>query len=55
MEPARTVATRDGRTLAYLEVGDPHGPLVIHNHGGPSSQLEAHLCAASIAAAELGA
>ena len=42
-----TVATRDGRTLAYLEVGDPHGPLVIHNHGGPSSQLEAHLFAHS--------
>ena len=47
MEPARTVATRDGRTLAYLEVGDPRGPLVIHNHGGPSSRLEARLFAAS--------
>jgi hypothetical protein len=33
------VATRDGRTLAYLEVGDPHGPLVLHNHGGPSSRF----------------
>ena len=39
------VATRDGRTLAYLEVGDPQGPLVLHNHGGPSSRLEARLLA----------
>jgi len=37
----KTVATRDGRELAYAEVGDPNGPLVIHNHGGPSSRLEA--------------
>jgi pimeloyl-ACP methyl ester carboxylesterase len=42
---ARTVAARDGRTLACLEVGDPRGPLVIHNHGGPSSRLEARLFA----------
>lgn len=39
------VTTRDGRTLAYLEVGNPKGPLVIHNHGGPSSRLEARLFA----------
>jgi pimeloyl-ACP methyl ester carboxylesterase len=39
------VATRDGRTLAYLEVGDRQGPLVLHNHGGPSSRLEARLLA----------
>jgi pimeloyl-ACP methyl ester carboxylesterase len=39
------VATRDGRTLAYLDVGDRHGPLVLHNHGGPSSRLEARLLA----------
>jgi pimeloyl-ACP methyl ester carboxylesterase len=43
----KTVTTRDGRTLAYCEVGDPHGPLVIHNHGGPSSRLEARLFANS--------
>jgi pimeloyl-ACP methyl ester carboxylesterase len=43
----KTVAARDGRTLAYLEVGDPKGPLVIHNHGGPSSRLEARLFAPS--------
>jgi pimeloyl-ACP methyl ester carboxylesterase len=46
-ESAGQVATRDGRTLAYLEVGDPHGPLVLHNHGGPSSRLEACLLADS--------
>ena len=27
--------------------GDPHGPLVIHNHGGPSSRFEAGLLASS--------
>jgi pimeloyl-ACP methyl ester carboxylesterase len=41
------VTTRDGRRLTYLEVGDPHGPLVIHNHGGPSSRIEARLLADS--------
>jgi pimeloyl-ACP methyl ester carboxylesterase len=43
------VTTRDGRTLACLEVGDPQGPLVIHNHGGPSSRLEARLFAGAAA------
>jgi pimeloyl-ACP methyl ester carboxylesterase len=42
---SRTVTAKDGRTLAYVEVGDPNGPLVIHNHGGPSSRLEARLFA----------
>src|SRR5689334_21744773 len=41
------VTTKDGRHLTYLEVGDPRGPLVIHNHGGPSSRLEARLLADS--------
>jgi pimeloyl-ACP methyl ester carboxylesterase len=45
VEQARVVTTADGRRLAYLEVGDPHGPLVLHNHGGPSSRLEARLLA----------
>lgn len=40
-----TVTTPDGRTLACLEVGDRRGPLVLHNHGGPSSRLEARLFA----------
>lgn len=43
--PTTSVTTRDGRTLACCEVGDPNGPLLIHNHGGPSSRLEAHLFA----------
>ena len=42
---AETFATGDGRTLAYLEAGDRRGPLLIHNHGGPSSRLEARLFA----------
>ena len=46
-DPAREVATCDGRRLTYLEVGNPNGPLVIHNHGGPSSRLEARLLEAS--------
>lgn len=41
----RVVTTGDRRRLAYVEVGDPQGPLVIHNHGGPSSRLEAGLLA----------
>jgi pimeloyl-ACP methyl ester carboxylesterase len=41
--------TREGsiqvgnRAIAYCEVGDPAGPVVLHNHGGPSSRLEAAL------------
>ena len=38
---------RRPHSRAYLEVGDPNGPLVIHNHGGPSSRLEARLFANS--------
>ena len=44
---AEQVTTPDGRKLTYLEVGDPEGPLVLHNHGGPSSRLEARLLADS--------
>nr|WP_216922319.1 alpha/beta hydrolase [Synechococcus sp. CCAP 1479/9] len=45
---AREGVVRIGnRTLAYLEVGDDGGPLVLHNHGGPSSRLEANLFDAS--------
>jgi pimeloyl-ACP methyl ester carboxylesterase len=43
----KTVRTPDGRNLTYVEVGDPKGPLVLHNHGGPSSRLEARLFAPS--------
>lgn len=38
------------RTVAYLEAGDPDGPLVLHNHGGPSSRLEAALFDAAASA-----
>lgn len=41
----KSATTRDGRQLTYLEVGDPDGPLVLHNHGGPSCRLEARLFA----------
>ena len=43
----QSLAIQDGRTLACPEAGDPDGRLVIHNHGGPSSRLEAHLLAES--------
>lgn len=41
----RDVRTPDGRTLACLSVGTPGGPLVLHNHGGPSARLEVRLLA----------
>ncbi|MDT0352521.1 alpha/beta fold hydrolase [Pseudonocardia charpentierae] len=41
----KKVRTPDGRDLAYLEFGQPGSPLVIHNHGGPSSRLEGTLLA----------
>jgi len=44
-----SVTTPDGRRLAYLEVGDPNGPLVLHNHGGPGSRLEVRLLAGAAA------
>jgi pimeloyl-ACP methyl ester carboxylesterase len=31
------------RAIAYTQVGNPGGPLVLHNHGGPSSRIEAEL------------
>jgi pimeloyl-ACP methyl ester carboxylesterase len=45
----KTIVAPDGRTLAYCEVGDSNGPLVVHNHGGPSSRLEALLFAEAAA------
>ena len=43
----KLVRTADGRDLAYLEFGDADAPLLIHNHGGPSSRLEGCLLAAA--------
>ncbi len=31
----------DGRTIAYIDAGDPNGTPVIYAHGGPGSRLEA--------------
>jgi len=39
----------DGRTVAYIEVGDPDGALVIHNHGDPDSRCTATLFATAAA------
>jgi pimeloyl-ACP methyl ester carboxylesterase len=35
-----TIQLSDGRTLAYLEVGDPEGRPVFYFHGTPGSRLE---------------
>jgi pimeloyl-ACP methyl ester carboxylesterase len=40
-EPASFLTLRDGRTLAYLEVGSETGAPVLHFHGHGSSRLEA--------------
>lgn len=37
----------DGRVLALFSTGDPAGPLVLHNHGGPSSRWEVALFASA--------
>jgi pimeloyl-ACP methyl ester carboxylesterase len=36
----RSIRLADGRQLVYLEIGDPDGTPVIHNHGGLSSALD---------------
>ncbi|MBN8249550.1 MAG: alpha/beta hydrolase [Verrucomicrobia bacterium] len=43
----------DGRTLACCSVGNASGPVVFHNHGGPSSRLEVTLIEASATRAGL--
>ena len=42
-EDARRITLRDGRTLAYVERGDPAGLPVVHCHGVPSSRAEADM------------
>lgn len=39
--------TVSGNEIAYVEYGDPAAPLIIHNHGGPSSRIEARVLAAA--------
>jgi pimeloyl-ACP methyl ester carboxylesterase len=36
----KTIQLSDGRTLAYLDIGDPEGRPVFYFHGGPGSRLE---------------
>jgi pimeloyl-ACP methyl ester carboxylesterase len=42
VEPPRTVALPDGRTLAYDDVGDPDGVPLVYLHGTPDSRLARH-------------
>lgn len=39
----KTIQLSDGRTLSYLESGDPNGRPVFYFHGGPGSRLEGQL------------
>jgi pimeloyl-ACP methyl ester carboxylesterase len=36
----KTIELSDGRTLAYLDIGDPAGRPLFYFHGGPGSRLE---------------
>lgn len=36
----KTIQLSDGRTLAYLDIGDPEGRPVFFFHGGPGSRLQ---------------
>jgi pimeloyl-ACP methyl ester carboxylesterase len=36
----KTIQLPDGRTLAYLDLGDPEGRPLFYFHGGPGSRLE---------------
>lgn len=39
----KTVKLSDGRTLAYLDIGNPEGRPLFYFHGGPGSRLEGFL------------
>jgi pimeloyl-ACP methyl ester carboxylesterase len=39
----KTIQLSDGRTLAYLESGDPNGRPVFYFHGAPGSRLEGQI------------
>ncbi len=36
----KTIQLSDGRTLAYLDIGNPEGRPLFYFHGGPGSRLE---------------
>lgn len=44
----------NGPIVGYAEVGNPHGPPVVHLHGNPGSRLEADLATFRRAAERLG-
>ena len=49
----KQIRLRDGRTLAYLEFGSPHGAPVFYCHGTPSSRVEGYLTMPTEAVAAL--
>jgi pimeloyl-ACP methyl ester carboxylesterase len=52
-EPVSLLTLRDGRKLAYLDVGPKDGAAVFHFHGHGSSRLEALALADAAAKAKL--
>jgi pimeloyl-ACP methyl ester carboxylesterase len=50
----REVTLRDGRTLAFTEVGSPSGRPIIYCHGAPSSRVEGNLIVNGATASALG-
>ena len=50
----REVTLRDGRTLAFTEVGSPSGRPIIYCHGAPSSRVEGTLIVNGATASALG-
>jgi pimeloyl-ACP methyl ester carboxylesterase len=38
--PGKMFKLKDGRSLGYLEVGDPHGKPLLHFHGTPGCRLD---------------
>ena len=42
MDRQGTITTRDGRTLAYFQRGEPDGVPIFHLHGTPGSRLSHH-------------
>lgn len=50
----KTIQLSDGRTLAYLESGDPNGQPVFYFHGGPGRALRGKSMTASIKNWEFG-